>query len=232
MKKFLLAILAMAAMTFAAAQATVDMSDRTIADILSSTDQVSILNAMVEFAGLEETLAEVGPFTVFAPVDRAWVGFSTATLNRLVRNPQTLQTVLLYHVVSGEVTSDRLFSLLLADARQRIGDAETRYIEITDPVEALLATGVTSAVTFESVEGSSLEVSSTLTTDTSTNGGRQLGEGDQGMGVSAPVAALRAGGSDLRVNKANIVSVDIIASNGVIHLIDGVLVPADAQLPR
>lgn len=266
MKKLLLAIAALAALSLAVAQTTVDMSDRTIADILNTSDQVSILNVMVELAGLDETLAEEGPFTVFAPVDRAWTGVSTTTINGLIRDPDTLQAVLLHHVASGQVTSDQIFSLLLADARQRIGDDttagmgveepvealdeaeaegeeaplaaqqigddETGNLEVADPVEALLATGVTSAVTLESVQGSTLEVTSTPTTDTMSDDGRRIGEGDQLMGVSEPVAALRVGGSDLRVNDANVVSVDIIASNGVIHLIDTILVPEGVELPR
>lgn len=265
MKRLLLVLAAIAAFSFAFAQTTVDMSDQTIAEILNNAEQVSILNVMVEFAGLDSTLATEGPFTVFAPVDRAWVGVNAETISDLIGQPDTLRSVLLYHVVSGQVDSDRLFTLLLEDAGQRIGDdtalgmevdepvdaleeAEadpeqaplddqqigddaTTNLGVEDPVEALLSTGVTSAVTFDSVEGSTLEVTAGPASSTVGDGGQRIGEGDELMGIAAPVAALRTDGFDLLVNSsANIVSVDIIASNGVIHLIDAVLVPESVQL--
>ena len=92
---------------------------------------------------------------------------------------------------------------------------------------------VTSAVTFETAQGAMLEVVAARTADTEVDGGGlQIGEGDELLGVSEPVAALRAEGVDLMVEDANFVRVDIVASNGVIHLIDRVLVPEGLELPN
>jgi uncharacterized surface protein with fasciclin (FAS1) repeats len=268
MKRILIAILALAVLGFGLAQdATVDMSDRSIGEILNSSEQVSILNLLVEVAGLDEQLRTGGPFTVFAPVDRAWLGLEADAIGQLIRNPEALQDVLLYHVVSGELESGQLFGLLIEDARLRIGDENTpgmevedpvdalqeaeddepeapldarqigddatNNLDIEDPVEALLATGVTSAVAFETVQGGMIEVVAARTADTQTDGsGQRIGEGDEFMDVTEPVAALRAEGVDLMVDDANFVRIDIIASNGVIHLIDRILMPEGFQLPN
>ncbi|HRE25148.1 MAG TPA: fasciclin domain-containing protein, partial [Anaerolineales bacterium] len=57
----------------------------------------------VKAAGLVETLAGPGPFTVFAPTDAAFAKLPRATLNALLANPAQLAAVLTYHVVPGKV---------------------------------------------------------------------------------------------------------------------------------
>ncbi len=66
----------------------------------------SLVGAVVQ-AGLAETLANDGPFTVFAPTDEAFanLGIDPASLT-----VEQLQSVLLYHVVPGRVFSDDLFN--------------------------------------------------------------------------------------------------------------------------
>jgi uncharacterized surface protein with fasciclin (FAS1) repeats len=36
--------------------------------------------------------------------------------------------------------------------------------------------------------------------------------------------------STLKINNANVLQADIMASNGIVHLIDGVVMPADIEL--
>ncbi len=57
----------------------------------------------VETAGMTEVLSGAGPFTVFAPTDRA---FAAANLDALDRD--ALQRVIAYHVVPGQLTEDFL----------------------------------------------------------------------------------------------------------------------------
>jgi uncharacterized surface protein with fasciclin (FAS1) repeats len=118
------------------------------------------LTAAVKAAGLEETLTEKGPFTVFAPTDEAFAKLPEGTVEGLLADPDKLKKVLLYHVVSGAVTSDQVVKLK---------DAMT-------------------------VEGSKVAI-------------------DAKEGV--------------RINDAQVIKADIEAKNGIVHVIDTVLIPAD-----
>jgi transforming growth factor-beta-induced protein len=79
---------------------------------LSYDPEFSILVAAVQKAGLVETLATGGPFTVFAPTNDAFVALlgelGASSLDDI--DVQTLTNVLLYHVVSGRVYSSDLIS--------------------------------------------------------------------------------------------------------------------------
>lgn len=285
MKRLLIALLALAAMTFALAQdqntqdpnaqaqAMVDMSDMTIAEILNQSPQLSILNALAEYAGLSETLAGEGPYTLFAPTDRAWVSVRGDIISDLLQQPDTLSQILRYHVVPEQVLSSRLVDQLVLDAEQRVddplpeegdeggeaplddqqlGDSASGNLEVEEPFRALLMTGTTSAVTIDTVEGTPLEITSVYTDPgagtpadvedpdadqaqadpeaADEDAGQRLGEDELLMGVWEPVRALRLAGVDLAIQDANVVSVDILASNGVIHLIDGLLIPEGVDL--
>ena len=112
----------------------------------------------VDAAGLAGTLADDGPFTVFAPTDEAFAALPAGTLDALLMDTAALTNVLLYHVVSGEVLAADVVTL-------------------------------TSATT---LQGGNLSI------DTS---------------------------DGVKVNGATVVQTDILASNGVIHVIDAVLIP-------
>lgn len=58
----------------------------------------------VKSAGLEETLNEKGPITLFAPNDAAFAKLPKAKLNALMANPAELKKVLSYHIYPGKVT--------------------------------------------------------------------------------------------------------------------------------
>ncbi|NBC32303.1 MAG: fasciclin domain-containing protein [Alphaproteobacteria bacterium] len=132
-----------------------------IVDTAVAADGFNTLVALVQQAGLVETLKGDGPFTVFAPTDEAFAAVPQETLEALQdpANRDQLVAVLTYHVVPGE----------------------------------MMAADVLGADTLTTVEGSELSVSM---------------EGDQAM-----------------IGEANIVSTDIDADNGVIHVIDAVLIP-------
>ncbi len=72
------------------------------------------LVAAVKAAGLEVTLTEQGPFTVFAPTDEAFAKLPEGTVANLLANPEQLKKVLLMHVVSGSVTSSEVVKLTSA----------------------------------------------------------------------------------------------------------------------
>lgn len=66
------------------------------------------LVSLVGEAGLAETLATGGNFTVFAPTDAAFAKVPKKTLAALEANPAKLKAVLLYHVVKGELRANRI----------------------------------------------------------------------------------------------------------------------------
>ncbi|GEM86168.1 fasciclin domain-containing protein [Meiothermus granaticius] len=95
-----LAALAIAALGWGQAQS---MSNRTIAEIVASNPQFSTLLTALKAAGLEQTLAEKGPFTVFAPTNEAFAKIPKATLEALLKDKAQLTKILTYHVVAGVV---------------------------------------------------------------------------------------------------------------------------------
>ena len=116
------------------------------------------LVAAVEAAGLQDALSGEGPLTVFAPTDEAFAKIPRKDLDALLADKEALKSVLLYHVVSGDVTSEDVMKL-------------------------------TSAKT---LEGDEIKI--------------QTKDG-------------------VMINNAKVTKADILASNGVIHVIDTVLLP-------
>lgn len=74
------------------------------------------LVAAVQAAGLVDTLAGTGPFTVFAPTDAAFARLPAGTVQTLLQpaNRAQLQAVLTYHVVAGRVTAAELIGMIEA----------------------------------------------------------------------------------------------------------------------
>ena len=142
-----------------------------VADPLTSTDivdtavgagQFKTLAAALQAAGLIDALKAAGPFTVFAPTDEAFAKLPAGTVESLLRpeNKEKLKSILLYHVVSGNVPASEVVKL---DGRS-----------------------------VKTLQGSSIKVR--------TKNGVQVGN-------------------------ASVVKTDVMASNGVIHVIDTVLIP-------
>jgi uncharacterized surface protein with fasciclin (FAS1) repeats len=136
----------------------------TVAQVTASDSSFKTLSAALKAAGLEGTLSQAGPYTVFAPTDEAFAALPAGTVEGLLKpeNKALLVKVLTYHVVPGEVTSDKLSS----------GSVTT-------------------------VEGNSVNV--------------------------------QVSDSGVQVNDAKVIKPDVQASNGVIHVIDRVILPPDLQ---
>lgn len=92
---------------------------RTITDIVVGDGRFDTLQAAVVAAGLADTLAGAGPFTVFAPTDTAFAAIPESTLNALLADPSgALTQILLYHVVAGEVPASQVVGLQQATTVQ------------------------------------------------------------------------------------------------------------------
>src|ERR671912_2972227 len=80
-----------------------------VAAAMQSQDHQTLVAAF-KAAGLVDTLAGRGPFTVFAPTDAAFAKLPAGTVETLLKpaNRGQLRSVLTYHVVPGKVTSSQL----------------------------------------------------------------------------------------------------------------------------
>jgi uncharacterized surface protein with fasciclin (FAS1) repeats len=88
-------------------------------DIVTVATEAGAFKTLLEAAtaaGLVETLQGEGPFTVFAPTDEAFAALPEGTLEGLLKDPEALKNILLYHVVSGKVTADQVVDLTSADS--------------------------------------------------------------------------------------------------------------------
>jgi len=131
----------------------------TIVELARENGSFETLLAALDAAGLTETIATGGPFTVFAPTDDAFAALPEGALEGLLADPEALADVLTYHVVAGEVPASEVVSL--------------------DSAETL-------------------------------------------NGASVSITASDAG---VEVNEANVIATDLAAFNGIVHVIDAVLLP-------
>jgi uncharacterized surface protein with fasciclin (FAS1) repeats len=86
-----------------------------VAAAASSPDHKTLV-AAVKAAGLVDTLAARGPFTVFAPTDAAFARLPAGTVDTLLMpaNRDMLRSVLTYHVVAGKVSAADLVKKIKA----------------------------------------------------------------------------------------------------------------------
>lgn len=84
-----------------------------VENAVNSKDHTTLV-AAVQAAGLVETLASPGPFTVFAPTNAAFAKLPAGTVETLVKpeNKATLTSILTYHVVPGRVSASELIGMI------------------------------------------------------------------------------------------------------------------------
>ncbi len=152
------------ALSVVAAPAAAQTDD--IVDTAAGAGMFDTLVGALEDTGLDEALREPGPFTVFAPTDAAFAKLSDEE-QRILLNPEhrdRLADLLLFHVVEGEITSDRIAGR---------------------------------AVILDTLAGNPLAID----------------------GTASPV----------NVGGAPLVEADIEAANGVIHVVDEVILPPEVS---
>ena len=134
--------------------------EKNIVQIASGLDDFSTVVAAVKAAGLAETLQGKGPFTLFAPTNKAFAALPEGTVESLLKpeNKKKLVSILTYHVIPAKVPASAVKTM----------KAKT-------------------------VNGQSLDIKVS----------------DKGVAVNA----------------ANVIKTDVFGSNGVIHVIDKVLLP-------
>src|SRR5512134_1641287 len=123
-----LAIAAAAALAIVptAASAGGGAKSNLVAAAISSKDHQTLV-AAVQAAGLVDTLASGGPYTLFAPTDSAFARLPAGTVETLLQpaNREQLRAVLTYHVVPGRVTAAALIDMIRANGGEaRIGTVQ------------------------------------------------------------------------------------------------------------
>ncbi|MFN3431816.1 MAG: fasciclin domain-containing protein, partial [Candidatus Sericytochromatia bacterium] len=116
-----LAVAATAALTLSAGAAWASMGDKdkpmgggggqtmtqmsTISEIAASDSRFSTLNRALQATGLDQTLAQAGPYTVLAPTNAAFEALPAGTLDNLLKpeNKAQLSNLLRHHVLQGTV---------------------------------------------------------------------------------------------------------------------------------
>ena len=93
---------------------TIVAQDKNIVETAIATEDFSTLVAALTAADLVDTLSSEGPFTVFAPTNAAFDKLPSGTLESLLKpeSKKTLQTILTYHVVAGDIKAKDLIGLI------------------------------------------------------------------------------------------------------------------------
>ncbi len=138
-----------------------DQPGKDIVDTAVGADQFKTLVKAIQSAELVDTLKGEGPFTVFAPTDKAFARVPKEKLETLLKDKKILAGVLTYHVVPGKV--------MAADV-VKLDSAKTAH-------------------------GKSLNI---------------VAKDDK-----------------VTINGVKVIKTDIVCKNGVIHVIDAVLLPPD-----
>ena len=143
-----------------------------VENAVNSADHTTLV-AAVKAAGLVETLASKGPFTVFAPTNAAFDKLPAGTVETLVKpeNKAMLTKILTYHVVAGKWDAKGIMKAI----RKGNGTA-----------------------TLKTVSGGTLKAM-----------------------MNGNMVVLR----DEKGGTSNVTIADVMQSNGVIHVIDTVLMP-------
>ncbi|MCH8495291.1 MAG: fasciclin domain-containing protein [Balneolales bacterium] len=117
MKKPLFATLFKATMTVAlifsagalqaqdmAMPAPTEATGETVVDVIKSSEDHTVMAALLDETMLAETLSQQGSFTILAPTDDAFQEVEEA-LNELRANPEHLQQIVLNHLFQGAASS-------------------------------------------------------------------------------------------------------------------------------
>ena len=93
---------------------TIVAQDKNIVETAIATEDFSTLVAALSAADLVDVLSSEGPFTVFAPTNAAFDKLPSGTLESLLKpeSKKTLQTILTYHVVAGDIKAKDLIGLI------------------------------------------------------------------------------------------------------------------------
>ncbi len=82
-----------------------------LVEAAAAAGSFSTMVQAIQEAGLVSSLRHVGPFTVFAPSDEAFLKLPSATRQRLISDTAKLSELLKGHIVSGSLTREKLSTM-------------------------------------------------------------------------------------------------------------------------
>lgn len=103
MKKLLILLMFSASVTYA--QTSVDDSRKDLVSNLSSTGDYSMFTNALNVTGLSQTIKSNGPFTLFAPTDKAFEKTQASEELMKSENKEQLTKLLSNHILTGKYTS-------------------------------------------------------------------------------------------------------------------------------
>lgn len=85
-----------------------DVSEKDVVKVAIASPDHTTLVAAIKAAGLASSLANAGPFTVFAPVNAAFDALPAGTVDDLLKpeNKDKLETILQHHVMTSALAAD------------------------------------------------------------------------------------------------------------------------------
>ena len=108
----LVAVLATATVAFGGGESATRQAakapEKNIVETAVAAGKFDTLVSLVKSAGLAKTLSGTGPYTVFAPTDKAFKKVPAKTLDALGKDRKALRRVLLYHVAKGRYPAARV----------------------------------------------------------------------------------------------------------------------------
>ena len=111
-------------------------AEPTIAKVVQDGATFSILETALQSTGLTETLAAKGPYTVFAPTDEAFAKLGEEAMAQLFmpENREQLRSILLFHVVPGQMLSSDFTEgeLTTANGEKVKVDLDDEQLELDD----------------------------------------------------------------------------------------------------
>jgi uncharacterized surface protein with fasciclin (FAS1) repeats len=143
-----------------------------ILDTVVDIKELGMFCTAIKIVRLARTLHSAGPFTVFAPADRAFSQLSSIKLQQLTADVPLLTKIMHNHIVAGDFTYQSLLKMCMKGERS-IGltslNGSPLYIDLTDGI---------------------------------------------------------------RIGESTVIATDILTENGIIHVVDRLIMPQIAKLPQ
>ncbi|CEL92265.1 unnamed protein product [Vitrella brassicaformis CCMP3155] len=228
----------------------------TVAGIIAEDEELATLQTALEKTGLLESLAGEGPYTILAPTDAAFK--TLGPLVDLLLTPvglPLLSTILKYHIIPANATSDVLLEGTVAGIIAEDGDLTTlkAALDATDLLDDLANDGPFTflAPTDEAFEAlgslvdllltpTGLPLLSTIlkyhiipanaTSDVLVDALNDTKAISAQTFIQIPVIIKEEDGALIVNTGAEVVEADLLADNGVVHKIDKVLIPPGLAL--